>query len=251
MQEHLHQDTALQLPPPVPEAVLVDAAAPEMRHPQKLMWSSDGLRGALVVEKLSKNVVSTPFVPSLIDSQEDQSVVETLLPAGANRAFAVVEQRRADLGVLSPYPEVTPARRDDAGVDLDLTWAVSQEREIDPKQTYFYKMKELETFIRHDALKVKAEKDTVAKAKLFLGLQLMKEELARLNEICGPKDASNTSSTSEMPVLEPMELSEAPAPSNAGTYAPPASPLPSGEADAEELDVGEEIDSFLEQDGPR
>ena len=205
-----------------------------------------------MVEKLSKNVISTPFVPSLVDSQEDQSVVETLLPAGANRAFAVVEQRRADLGVLSPYPEVTPARRDDAGVDLDLTWAVSQEREIDPKQTYFYKMRELETFIRHDALKVKAEKDTVAKAKLFLGLQLMKEELARLNEICGTKDASNSSSTPEMPALEPMDSSEVAAPSNTGTYAPPASPVrEKEEGEAEEIDVGEEIDSFLEQDGPR
>ena len=152
--------------------------------------------------------------------------------------------------MLSPYPEVTPARQDDAGVDLDLTWAVSQEREIDPKQVYFHKMKELETFIRHDALKVKAEKDTVTKAKLFLGLQLMKEELARLNELCEPKSASNTS-TSEIPVLEPMELSEAPAPSNTGTHAPPTLPIQPGEEDAEELDVGEEIDSFLKQDGPR
>ena len=112
-------------------------------------------------------------------------------------------------------------------------------------------MKELETFIRHDALKVKAEKDTVTKAKLFLGLQLMKEELARLNELCEPKSASNTSSTSEIPVLEPMELSEAPAPLNSGTHAPPASPIQPGDEDAEELDVGEEIDSFLEQDGLR
>ena len=119
-----------------------------------------------MVEKMSKNVVSTLFVPSLIDTHEEQSVVKTLLPTGANRAFAVVEQRRADLGVLTPYPEVTPARRDDAGVDLDLTWAVSQEREIDPKQVYCYKMKELETFIRHDSLKIKAEKDTITKAKL-------------------------------------------------------------------------------------
>ena len=49
---------------------------------------------------MSKNVVSTPFVPSLIDTHEEQAVVRTLLPAGVNRAFAVVEQRRADLGVL-------------------------------------------------------------------------------------------------------------------------------------------------------
>ena len=204
-----------------------------------------------MVEKMSKNVVSTLFVPSLIDTHEEQSVVKTLLPTGANRAFAVVEQRRADLGVLTPYPEVTPARRDDAGVDLDLTWAVSQEREIDPKQVYCYKMKELETFIRHDSLKIKAEKDTITKAKLFLGLQLMKEELAGLNEICKPKDAPSTSSTAEMPGLKPMELSEAPAPSNLGTHAPPASPVQPGGEDAEELDVREEIDSFLEEDGPR
>ena len=112
-------------------------------------------------------------------------------------------------------------------------------------------MKELETFIRHDSLKIKAEKDTITKAKLFLGLQLMKEELAGLNEICKPKDAPSTSSTAEMPGLKPMELSEAPAPSNLGTHAPPASPVQPGGEDAEELDVGEEIDSFLEEDGPR
>ena len=32
VQEHLHQDTALKLPPPIPEAELVDASAPEMRQ---------------------------------------------------------------------------------------------------------------------------------------------------------------------------------------------------------------------------
>ena len=222
-----------------------------MRQPQRLMWLSDGLRGASVVEKMSKNVISTPYVPSLIDTHKEQAVVETLLPAGASRAFAVVEQRRADLGVLTPYLEVTPARQDDAGTDLDLTWAVSQEREIDPKQVYFYKMKELETFIRHDSIKIKAEKDVVHKAKLFLGLQLMKEELARLNKICEPKYAPSTLSTAEMPVLKPMELSEAPAPAELGTFAPPASPIQPGEEDAEEVDVGEEIDSFLKEDGPR
>ena len=222
-----------------------------MRQPQRLMWLSDGLRGASVVEKMSKNVISTPYVPSLIDTHKEQAVVETLLPAGASRAFAVVEQRRADLGVLTPYLEVTPARQDDAGTDLDLTWAVSQEREIDPKQVYFYKMKELETFIRHDSIKIKAEKDVVHKAKLFLGLQLMKEELARLNKICEPKYAPSTLSTAEMPVLKLMELSEAPAPAESGTFAPPALPIQPGEEDAEELDVGEEIDSFLKEDGPR
>ena len=67
--------------------------------------------------------------------------------------------------MLTPYPEVTPAHRDNAGADLDLTWAVSQEREMDPKQVYFYKMKELETFIRHDSIKIKAEKDVVHKAE--------------------------------------------------------------------------------------
>ena len=79
----------------------------------------------------------------------------------------------------------------------------------------------------------------------------MKEELARLNEICEPKGVSSTSSTTEMPVLKPMELSEAPAPAESGTFAPPASPIQPGDEDAEELDVREEIDSFLKEDGPR
>ena len=49
-----------------------------------------------------------------------------------------------------------------------------------------------------------------------------------------------------------VDSSEAPAPSNTGTYALPASPIrEKEEGEAEEIDVGEEIDSFLEQDGPR
>ena len=152
--------------------------------------------------------------------------------------------------MLTPYPEVTPAHRDNAGADLDLTWAVSQEREMDPKQVYFYKMKELETFIRHDSIKIKAEKDVVPKAKLFLGLQLMKEELARLNKISELDDAPTTSSTQEIPVLEPMELTEE-TPADSGTFATPASPILPGEEETEEVDVGEEINSFLKEDRPR
>ena len=84
------------------------AGAPEMKAPQRFMYSEDGLREASFIEKLSKNVVTTPFMPCILDAMAPEHVTEMLTPAGIDQAFAVVERRRQDLGVLSPYPDVQP-----------------------------------------------------------------------------------------------------------------------------------------------
>ena len=93
----MNEDTSISLPPPVATEELVDANAPKMKPPQKMMYSEDGLKGASFIEKLSKNVVSTPFVPCILDATAPEHVTETLTPAGIDEAFAVVERRRQDL----------------------------------------------------------------------------------------------------------------------------------------------------------
>ena len=195
VQEHMNEDTLLPIPPPIATDELVEADAPKMKPPQKLMYSEDGLRGASFVEKLSKNVVSTPFVPCILDATVPEHETETLTPAGIDEAFAVVERRRQDLGALSPYPDIQPLTAFPANQDADLTWAMSQERDLTPHLMFYYKIKELETIINHDSIALRKEVDLVARAKLQLGLEIMKRKLGELRERVGKGGGHNRSST--------------------------------------------------------
>ena len=223
----MNEDTSLPLPPPIATEELVDANAPKMKPPQKLMYSEDGLKGASFVEKLSKNVVSTPFVPCILDATAPEHVTETLTPAGIDEAFAVVERRRQDLGALSPYPDIQPLAALPANQDADLSWAMSQERDMTPHLMFFYKIKELETIISHDTIALKREVDLVARAKLQLGLEIMKRKLGELREKVGQGGGHNRSSTPQLEGDAAKEGDGAPANrvESEEVMAPPTSPM--------------------------
>ena len=108
VQEYLHQDNMLPVPPAIETGKLVAAKAPNMVPPQKYMYLEGGLKGALFVEELSKYVVKTPFVPSIVDVTTPEDSTEFLMPSGTDEAFAAVERRRQDLGVLSQYLDILP-----------------------------------------------------------------------------------------------------------------------------------------------
>ena len=168
VQEFLHQDTRLPVPPAIETGDLVAASAPNMEPPQKFMYSAAGLNGASFVEELSKHIVKTPFIPSIVDATVPEDSTELLTPSGICEAFAAVERRRLDLGAASPYPDIMPLEVCHPSGDLDLTWAMSQDRQMSPLQLYFYKMKELETYIQHDTIALSRETDAISKAKLML-----------------------------------------------------------------------------------
>ena len=223
----MNEDTSISLPPPVATEELVDANAPKMKPPQKMMYSEDGLKGASFIEKLSKNVVSTPFIPCILDATAPEHVTETLTPAGIDEAFAVVEQRRQDLGALSPYPDVQPLAALPADQDADLTWAMNQERDMTPHLMFFYKIKELETIISHDTIALRREVDPVARAKLQLGLEIMKRKLSELRERVGQGGGTNRSSTPQLEGDAAKEGDGAPANrvESEEVMAPPTSPM--------------------------
>ena len=249
VQEYMNEDTSIALPPPVATEELVDANAPKMKPPQKMMYSEDGLKGASFIEKLSKNVVSTPFIPCILDATAPEHVTETLTPTGIDEAFAVVEQRRQDLGALSPYPDVQPLAALPADQDADLTWAMSQERDMTPHLIFFYKIKELETIISHDTIALRREVDPVARAKLQLGLEIMKRKLSELRERVGQGGGTNRSSTPQLEGDAAKSGDEAPA-KRVGSeemLAPPASPMDDAEKEIEPYKDSDEEEQLPEE----
>jgi hypothetical protein len=244
VQEYMNEDTSLSLPPPIATEELVDANAPKMKPPQKLMYSEDGLKGASFIEKLSKNVVSTPFVPCILDATAPEHVTETLTPAGMDEAFAVVERRRQDLGALSPYPDIQPLAALPANQDADLSWAMSQERDMTPHLMFYYKIKELETIISHDTIALKREVDLVAKAKLQLGLEIMKRKLGELREKVGKGGGHNRSSTPRLEGDAAKEGDEIPASrvESVEVMAPPTSPMDHSANDEKEIEPYKDSD---------
>ena len=188
----------------------------------------DGLKGASFIKKLSKKVVTMPFMPCIMDATTPEDAMESLTPAGIDDAFAVVERRRQDLGVLSPYPDVMPLEAHPALGDSDLSWVMSKEREMTPHQLYFYKIKELETRISHDSIAISREKDPIMRAKLILSLEVMKRKLHELREICGMGGNSNKLET---PLLADGDMTKeldedlAERADATGRSAPPGSPM--------------------------
>ena len=244
VQEYMHQDTRLPMPPAVATGELVAAKAPIMQPPQKYMYSAGGLKGASFVEELSKNIVKTPFVPSIVDATTPEDSTELLTPSGICEAFAAVERRRQDLGAASPYPDIMPLEVRHQSGDSDLTWAMTQDRQMSPQQLYYYKIKELETFIQHDTIALSREKDVIAKAKLVLTLEVMKKKLHELRELCGSGGSSNKSESPLLPdgnTTKEFDEDLAKRADATGRFAPPASPM-------EETVVEDEADSYKDSE---
>ena len=245
----MNEDTSISLPPPVATEELVDANAPKMKPPQKMMYSEDGLKGASFVEKLSKNVVSTPFIPCILDATAPEHVTETLTPAGIDEAFAVVERRRQDLGALSPYPDIQPLAALPADQDADLSWAMSQERDMTPHLMFFYKIKELETIISHDTIALRREVDPVARAKLQLGLEIMKRKLGELRERVGQGGGTNRSSTPQIEgdAAKSGDESSAKRVESEEILAPPGSPMDDDDREIEPYKDSDEEERLPEE----
>ena len=96
-----------------------------------------------------------------------------------------------------------------------------------PHLMFFYKIKELETIISHDTIALRREVDLVARAKLQLGLEIMKRKLGELREKVGQGGGHNRSSTPQLEGDAAKEGDGAPANrvESEEVMAPPTSPM--------------------------